>query len=204
MSLLAVRELTVEIGAARPVEGVSFTIDSGETFALVGESGCGKSLSALALLRLLPEAARLAAGSVTFAGRELTALPEAAMRSLRGGQLGMIFQEPATSLNPVLTIGAQIAEALDQHGGGASEEKIVALLSAVGIPDPARRARAYPFQLSGGMKQRAMIAMALAGQPQLLIADEPTTALDVTIQAQVLDLLASLGRERGMAMLLIT
>ncbi|MCX8087068.1 MAG: dipeptide ABC transporter ATP-binding protein [Rhodocyclaceae bacterium] len=204
MTLLTVRDLTVEIGAARPVEGVSFEIAAGETFALVGESGCGKTLTALALLRLLPEAARIESGSIRFAGEELLALSEAEMRKRRGGQLGMIFQEPATSLNPVMTIGAQIAEALALHGGGASEAKAVDLLSAVGIPDPARRAREYPFQLSGGMKQRAMIAMALAGAPQLLIADEPTTALDVTIQAQVLELLARLQEARGMAMLLIT
>lgn len=204
MSLLSVRDLSVAIGAAAPVDGVSFEIGAGETFALLGESGCGKSLTALALMRLLPEAARIAAGSVQFAGEELCALTEAQMRSVRGGKIAMIFQEPGASLNPVMTIGAQIAEALKFHGGSAPEAKIVELLAAVGIPDPARRATEYPFQMSGGMKQRAMTAMALAGEPELLIADEPTTALDVTIQAQVLDLLDGLRRERRMAMLLIS
>ncbi len=204
MSLLSVRDLSVAIGAAAPVDGVSFEIGAGETFALLGESGCGKSLTALALMRLLPEAARIAEGSVQFAGQELCALTEAQMRSVRGGKIAMIFQEPGASLNPVMTIGAQIAEALKFHSGSAQDEKIVELLVAVGIPDPARRATEYPFQMSGGMKQRAMTAMALAGEPELLIADEPTTALDVTIQAQVLDLLDGLRRERRMAMLLIS
>ncbi|MFN3883878.1 MAG: dipeptide ABC transporter ATP-binding protein [Rhodocyclaceae bacterium] len=204
MTLLTVRDLTVAIGAARPVERVSFEIAAGETFALVGESGCGKSLTALALMRLLPEAARIAAGSVHLGGTDLFALPEFRMREVRGGRIGMIFQEPSTSLNPVMTIGSQIGEALRLHGGSAQTQRVVELLAAVGIPDPARRAGEYPFQMSGGMKQRAMIAMALAGEPELLIADEPTTALDVTIQAQVLDLLAKLSAERGMAMLLIT
>jgi len=204
MTLLSVRDLSVAIGAAAPVDGVSFEIGDGETFALLGESGCGKSLTALALLRLLPEAARIAGGSVQFAGQELYALTEARMRSVRGGKIGMIFQEPGASLNPVLTIGAQIAEALRLHTGSAADEKIVELLAAVGIADPARRATEYPFQMSGGMKQRVMTAMALAGEPALLIADEPTTALDVTIQAQVLDLLDGLRRQRRMAMLLIS
>ncbi|MDP3037180.1 MAG: ATP-binding cassette domain-containing protein, partial [Rhodocyclaceae bacterium] len=204
MSLLVVRDLSVAIGAAAPVDGVSFEIGDGETFALLGESGCGKSLTALALLRLLPEAARIAGGSVQFAGQELCALTEAQMRGVRGGKIGMIFQEPGASLNPVMTVGAQIAEALNFHTGSAAEEKIVELLAAVGISDPARRATEYPFQMSGGMKQRAMTAMALAGEPALLIADEPTTALDVTIQAQVLDLLDGLRRQRRMAMLLIS
>jgi peptide/nickel transport system ATP-binding protein len=203
-SLLSVRDLSVAIGRARPVDGVNFAIAKGETFALLGESGCGKSLTALALMRLLPEAARIAAGSVQFAGTDLCGLTEAAMRGVRGGQIGMIFQEPGSSLNPVLTVGEQIAEALRLHANSAPQERIVAALTAVGIPDPARRATEYPFQMSGGMKQRAMIAMALAGEPELLIADEPTTALDVTIQAQVLDLLRELQRQRGMAMLLIT
>ncbi len=204
MNLLEVRALSVAIGAARPVDGVAFDLAPGETFALLGESGCGKSLTALALMRLLPAAARIAGGSVRFAGEELCVLPEARMRDVRGGRIGMIFQEPGTSLNPVMTIGAQIGEALRVHGGSAGRERVVELLAAVGIPDAARRAGEYPFQLSGGMKQRAMIAMALAGEPELLIADEPTTALDVTIQAQVLDLLRDLQRQRGMALLLIT
>jgi len=201
MSLLAVRDLSVAIGEAKPVDGVSFDIAPGETFALLGESGCGKSMTALALMRLLPEAARIAGGTVSFGGQSLTAMPESQMRGLRGGGMAMIFQEPGTSLNPVMTIGRQIGEAIELHGGRGTA---VELLDAVGIPDAARRVREYPFQLSGGMKQRAMIAMALAGDPQLLIADEPTTALDVTIQAQVLDLLRQLQRERGMAMLLIS
>ena len=210
MSLLSVRDLSVAIPQgdfqravddARPVDGVSFDIAPGETFALLGESGCGKSMTALALMRLLPETARIAGGSVRFGDTELMHVPESAMRGLRGGGMAMIFQEPGTSLNPVMTIGRQIGEAIELHGGKGSA---VELLDAVGIPDAARRVREYPFQLSGGMKQRAMIAMALAGDPELLIADEPTTALDVTIQAQVLDLLRELQRQRGMAMLLIS
>ena len=201
MSLLSVRDLLVAIDDARPVDGVSFDIAPGETFALLGESGCGKSMTALALMRLLPAAARIASGEVAFGGRSLVALPESAMRRLRGGGMAMIFQEPGTSLNPVMTVGRQIEEAVSLHGG---KDSAVALLDAVGIPDAARRATEYPFQLSGGMKQRAMIAIALACEPELLIADEPTTALDVTIQAQVLDLLRELQRSRGMAMLLIS
>ncbi len=202
MSLLSVRDLSVAIGSLHPVEEVSFEIERGETLALLGESGCGKSMTALALMRLLPANGRIAQGAIHFAGEDLCRLTEAQMRHVRGGKLGMIFQEPATSLNPVMTVGEQIAEALRSHAGNAA--RVVELLAAVGIPDPERRAREYPFQMSGGMKQRAMIAMALAGAPELLIADEPTTALDVTIQAQVLDLLDGLRRERGMAMLLIT
>jgi len=201
MTVLAVRDLAVSIGQGKPVDGVSFDIAAGETFALLGESGCGKSMTALALMRLLPGVARIAGGNVEFAGRSLIALPEAAMRRMRGGGMAMIFQEPGTSLNPVMTVGRQIEEAIALHGGKSSA---VDLLDAVGIPDAARRALSYPFQLSGGMKQRAMIAMALAGAPELLIADEPTTALDVTIQAQVLDLLRELQKSRGMAMLLIS
>ncbi len=204
MNLLSVADLTVDIGASRPVDGVSFAVGEGETFALLGESGCGKSMTALALLRLLPGGARIAGGSVTFAGQDLCGLPESAMRGIRGGRIGMIFQEPGSSLNPVMTIGAQIAEALKLHAGSSPAEKVVELLTAVGIPDPARRATEFSLQMSGGMKQRAMIAMALAGEPALLIADEPTTALDVTIQAQVLDLLDRLRRQRRMAMLLIS
>ena len=203
MTLLSVRDLSVSIGAGRPVDGVSFDIAPGETFALLGESGCGKSMTALGLMRLLPAAARIAGGAVSLDGRDLLALAEAEMRTVRGAGLGMIFQEPATSLNPVMTVGRQIGEALALRGGGG-RARALELLAAVGIPDPARRLDEYPFQMSGGMKQRVMIAMALAGEPALLIADEPTTALDVTIQAQVLDLLKGLQRERGMAMLLIT
>ncbi|CAB1368888.1 dipeptide ABC transporter ATP-binding protein [Denitratisoma oestradiolicum] len=207
MKLLSVRDLALTIGPARPVDGVDFDIGAGETFALLGESGCGKSMTALALMRLLPPGARINRGSVMLEEAELLDLTEAQMRQRRGGAMAMIFQEPATSLNPVLTIGQQIAETLALHrnlGGSAARQRGVELLQTVGIPDPARRYDEYPFQLSGGMKQRAMIAMALAGEPRLLIADEPTTALDVTIQAQVLDVLVQLQRQQGMAMLLIT
>ena len=216
--VLSVRDLRVgfagEAGAPngvrriRPVvDGISFEVSAGETLALLGESGCGKSVTALSLLRLLPPNARLLGGEVHFAGRELLGLPEADMRAVRGGGIAMIFQEPATSLNPVLTIGRQIGEALEKHAGlrgGAVRARALELLDAVGIADAARRLSEYPFQLSGGMKQRVMIAIALAGSPRLLIADEPTTALDVTIQAQILDLLCQIQRERGMGMLLIT
>ena len=204
MTFFSVRDLEVAIGRLRPVDGVSFDIDAGETFALVGESGCGKSMTALALMRLLPLVAAVTGGSVRFEGRDLLDLAEARMREVRGGELAMIFQEPATSLNPVLNVGRQIGEALALHAGGESRQRVIELLSAVGIPDPARRAAEYPFQMSGGMKQRAMIAMALAGKPKLLIADEPTTALDVTTQAQVLDLLKDLQARQGMAIMLIT
>ncbi|HEX8963377.1 MAG TPA: ABC transporter ATP-binding protein [Rhodocyclaceae bacterium] len=202
-TLLSVSDLAVAIGGTRPVDGISFDIAPGETFALLGESGCGKSMTALSLMRLLPGVARIAGGSVLLEGRDLLALPEAGMRGLRGGGMAMIFQEPATSLNPVMTIGRQIGEALSLHAA-EGKARALELLSAVGIPDPRRRLDEYPFQLSGGMKQRVMIAMALAGNPKLLIADEPTTALDVTIQAQVLDLLKSLQQTRDMAILLIT
>ncbi|MRR50041.1 MAG: ABC transporter ATP-binding protein [Rhodocyclaceae bacterium] len=205
--LLRVKDLSVALGGARPVESVSFEIDAGETFALLGESGCGKSMSALALIRLLPPGAQVAGGQVEFDGQDLNRLTEAEMRPLRGGALGMIFQEPAVSLNPVLTIGRQMADPLALHKGltgAVARRRAEELLAAVGIPDPARRVDEYPFQLSGGMKQRAMIAMALAGEPRLLIADEPTTALDVTIQAQVLDLLREVQRQRATAMLLIS
>src|SRR5574337_13397 len=209
--LLEVESLYVELpgrqGPVRPVAGVGFSLQKGETFALLGESGCGKSMTALAISRLLPPGGVIAAGEVRFEGVSLPDLPEAGMRQVRGGGIGMIFQEPATSLNPVLSVHTQIAEVLAQHRGMAgppATEEARRLLAAVGIPDPARRLESYPFQLSGGMKQRVMIAMALAGSPRLLIADEPTTALDVTIQAHVLDLLGDLQAEHGMGMLLIT
>ena len=209
--LLQVVDLETRIGhgerAVRPVDGVSFHIRRGETFALLGESGCGKSMTALSLLRLLPPAGRIAGGRVELDGDNLLALTERGMRSVRGNRIAMIFQEPMTSLNPVMTIGAQIGEVLELHKGlrgDALRDKTVELLDAVGIPDAARRHGEYPHQLSGGMKQRVMIAIALAGEPDLLIADEPTTALDVTIQAQVLDLLRELQKRYGMAVLLIT
>ena len=189
------------------VDGVSFDLARGETFALVGESGCGKSLTALALARLLPPGAQVVAGSVVFRGHELLTLPERAMRDVRGLRMAMVFQEPATSLNPVMTVGDQVAEVLLRHGKcerRAAASRVLELFDAVGIPDPGRRLGEYPFQLSGGLRQRVMIAMAIACEPDLLIADEPTTALDVTLQAQVLDLLADLQRRSGMALLLIT
>jgi peptide/nickel transport system ATP-binding protein len=209
--LLEVSGLTTLLGdAARPVrvvDGIDLGIRRGETFALLGESGCGKSMTALSLMRLLPPSARVAAGAVRLAGTDLLHLTEAEMRQVRGGRMAMIFQEPQTSLNAVMRVGDQIAEAVRVHEGGSRDRtpaRVAELMRAVGIPDPARRADEYPHQLSGGMKQRIMIAMALAGDPQLLIADEPTTALDVTIQAQVLRLLKDLQAKTGMAVLLIT
>ncbi len=210
-SLLILDGLTVELGdpnrPLRVVDGVSLEIQAGEIFALVGESGCGKSMTALSLMRLLPPGGRIIAGSVCFNGTDLLRLPEAEMRKIRGGRLAMVFQEPQTALNPVLSVGEQIAEAVRLHQdlkGHQVREQVIALLRAVGIPAAERRHGDYPHQLSGGMQQRVMIAMALAGDPQLLIADEPTTALDVTIQAQVLGLLKDLQRGRGLAVLLIT
>lgn len=189
------------------VAGISFELAPGETFALLGESGCGKSATALAVMRLLPANGRILGGSVCLDGEELLTLPENEMRRVRGGRMAMIFQEPSTSLNPVLTVGVQIGEVLAQHeglNGDAARRRMLELLALVGISDGERRLEEYPYQFSGGMKQRVMIAMALAGQPKLLIADEPTTALDVTVQAQILDLLARLQAERGMGILLIT
>ena len=211
-TLLQVKDLSVRIGngdkAIRPVDRISFDIKAGETFALLGESGCGKSMTALALLRLLPQpAGEIAGGSVRLQGKELLDLSERGMRTIRGGHVAMIFQEPMTALNPVMSIGAQISESVQMHKGlrgPAARQRVLELLDDVGIPDAARRYDEFPHQLSGGMKQRVVIAIALAGDPELLIADEPTTALDVTIQAQVLELIGKLQRERGMAVLLIT
>ena len=209
--LLKVTGLTTLIrGGALPVravDGISFDIAAGETFALVGESGCGKSMTALSIMRLLPEAGEIDGGMVELAGENLLTLPESQMRDVRGRRVAMIFQEPGLSLNPVMTVGAQIAEAVTRHTaltGAAVEARVLELLDAVRMPDARRRMSEYPFQMSGGMKQRVMIAIALACDPDLLIADEPTTALDVTVQAQVLELLRELQRSRGMAMLLIT
>jgi peptide/nickel transport system ATP-binding protein len=197
--------LDVAAGKLRAVDRVSFEVKAGECFALVGESGCGKSMTALSLMRLLPEAARIEAGRVELGGVDLLRLPEAAMRAVRGKRVSMIFQEPATALNPVLTVGQQIEEVIRRHApGGNPTEKSIQLLRAVGLPNPEERSHQYPFQLSGGQRQRVMIAGALAVEPEVLIADEPTTALDVTIQAQILDLLSKLQAERGMALLLIT
>ncbi len=199
----------IDTGSAvvHAVDGISLEVQHGETVALLGESGCGKSVTALSIMRLLPDAGRVVDGAVELDGENLVALPEKAMREVRGARIAMIFQEPMLSLNPVMTCGAQIAETLRCHTtlkGAALDARVLELLNAVGIPDPERRRDEYPFQLSGGMKQRVMIATALACDPELLIADEPTTALDVTIQAQVLDLLRELQRSRRMSMLLIT
>jgi len=195
-------------GTVPAVRGVSLTIDRGEVVGLVGESGCGKSVTALAVLRLLPTPpAQIRAAHIAFAGQDLLALPEREMRRMRGHRIAMIFQEPMTALNPVFTIGHQIGESLQIHLGlGRAERRRRAaeLLAQVGIADPERRLDDYPHQLSGGQRQRVMIAMALACDPDLLIADEPTTALDVTIQAQILALLNRLQQERGLAVLLIT
>ena len=194
-------------GVLRAVDGVSFTIDTSEVLGLVGESGCGKSVTSLSIMRLVPRPGRIAGGRVLFRGQDLLAKDPEGMRRVRGAEIAMVFQEPMTSLNPVFSIGDQIASAVLAHGGGSRRDawnRAQAMLDLVQIPSPRQRARDYPHQLSGGLRQRAMIAMALAAGPRLLIADEPTTALDVTIQAQILDLLRHLQEERGMAVLLIT
>jgi peptide/nickel transport system ATP-binding protein len=189
------------------VDGVSFSVAQGRTFGILGESGCGKSVTALSLLRLVAPPGRIVSGEIRYRGEDLLRRSERQMREIRGGEIAMIFQEPMTSLNPVFTIGNQIGEAVQLHqhlDGAARRERVVEALRKVEIPEPERRARSYPHELSGGMRQRAMIAMALACEPSLLIADEPTTALDVTIQAQILDLLRGLRDSLGMAMILIT
>ena len=209
--LLAVRDLRTwfhtEDGVARAVDGVSFEISEGETLGLVGESGCGKSVTALSILRLVDPAGRTVGGEIIFRGKNLLDLTEREMRSVRGAEISMVFQEPMTSLNPVFTIGDQIMEAVLLHrqvSRTEARETTVEMLMRVGFPEPERRLDEYPHQMSGGMKQRAMIAMALVCRPALLIADEPTTALDVTIQADILDLLSDLQAEMKMAVLLIT
>jgi len=195
-------------GIARAVDGVSFTIGTGETLAIVGESGSGKSVTALSIMRLVPNPpGQIAGGSVRFRGRDLLSLPEPQMRDVRGNEISMIFQEPMSSLNPLLTVGEQIAEAVRLHQGlgrAAARRHAIEMLARVNIPDPDRRADEYPHRLSGGMRQRVMIAMALACRPALLIADEPTTALDVTIQAQILHLIRALQAEMNMSVLFIT
>ncbi len=210
--LLDVKNLTTWFdtreGITRVVDGISFQIKRGETFAVLGESGCGKSMTALSLMQLLPsQASDNISGQVIFNGEDLLQYSEVEMRNIRGNKIAMIFQEPMTSLNPVLTVGSQIGEVLSRHkglSGAPAKQRMIELLNAVGIPEAAQRINEYPHQLSGGMKQRVMIAIALAGEPDLLIADEPTTALDVTIQAQVLDLLKSLQQKTGMAVMMIT
>jgi peptide/nickel transport system ATP-binding protein len=209
--LLSVEHLTT----AFPIDGrwtpavndVSFSLGAGETLAIVGESGCGKSLTALSILRLVDPPGRIVSGAVRFEGRDLLGLSEREMRRMRGAAIGLVLQEPMTALNPVYTVGRQIAETLEVHGqasGRAARARAIELLDAVRVPEPARRADEYPHQLSGGLRQRALIAAALACKPRLLIADEPTTALDVTIQAQILDLLRDLRRDLDLALLLIT
>jgi oligopeptide/dipeptide ABC transporter ATP-binding protein len=210
--LLAIHDLRTEFrtgaGTVRAVDGVSWNVDPGETVAIVGESGSGKSVTALSVLRLIPDPpGRITSGEVWFGGRDLLRLSDAAMRDVRGGAIGMVFQEPMTSLNPVLTIGRQLTETLEQHRGmnrGAAYQRAVELLVLVGIADAGRRLKQYPHQLSGGMRQRVMIAIALACEPKLIIADEPTTALDVTIQAQILELMKALTRRLGVALVIIT
>src|SRR5271156_6846104 len=211
MALLEVERLQTHFGTpygvVRAVEGVSFHINAGETLGVVGESGCGKSVTAMSILRLVQEPPGKIAGSIRFDGRELLTLSEPEMQAIRGNAISMIFQEPMTSLNPVLTVGKQIGETLRLHQGmnaNQAEPKSIEMLILVGIPAPERRVHEYPHQLSGGMRQRVMIAMALACNPKLLIADEPTTALDVTIQAQILDLMRDLKQRLGSAIMLIT
>jgi peptide/nickel transport system ATP-binding protein len=211
MSLLSVENLQTHFGTpdgvVRAVEGLSFTINAGETVAIVGESGCGKSVTSMSILRLIPTPPGKIAGKILFQGRNLLECSDSEMRKIRGKDISMIFQEPMTSLNPVLTVGRQIGESLRLHEGLSArqaEQRAVEILTLVGIPAPERRVKEYPHQLSGGMRQRVMIAIALACNPKLLIADEPTTALDVTIQAQILDLMRDLKTRLGSAIMLIT
>ncbi|UJR80210.1 ABC transporter ATP-binding protein [Sandaracinus amylolyticus] len=209
--LLVVEDLVTvfetDEGPLRAVDGVSFEVPKGGTLALVGESGCGKSVTSLSIMGLVPEPGHVASGRILFGGRDLAKMDERALRALRGRRISMIFQDPSSSLNPVYTVGRQIEETLRAHLGmsaRAARARAIELLAKVGIPAPAERVDAYPHQLSGGMRQRVMIAIALACEPELLIADEPTTALDVTIQAQILELLGTLQRETGTSVILIT
>jgi dipeptide transport system ATP-binding protein len=212
--ILRVENLSVEFetlrGNLRAIDGISFEVRAGETVSLVGESGCGKSITSLAIMGLLPANGRIASGKIFYEGRDLLAMPEDKRRELRGADIAMIFQDPMTSLNPSFTVGFQLMETLKTHQKGASlskqalREASIKLLQQVGIPEPTHRLDAFPHQLSGGMSQRVMIAMAIACRPKVLIADEPTTALDVTIQAQILELLKTLQRENGMSLVLIT
>ena len=210
--LLQVEDLSVTFGTKgkrpfRAVDGISFEVAPGQTVGLVGESGCGKSVTSLAIMRLLPQRGNKVSGSVRFAGEDLLTISDARMRDRRGADLAMIFQDPLSSLNPVVPLGVQVAEVIERHKGAkreAARKQAATMLDKVGIPDPTRRLKDYPHQLSGGMRQRALIAMALACEPRLLIADEPTTALDVTIQAQILALLRELVTESGTALVMIT
>ena len=212
MSLLEVKDLKTyfytDSGVAKAVDGVTFSLDKGKTLGIVGESGCGKSVTSLSIMRLVdPATGRNEGGSIVFDGQDLLTLPEKEMRKLRGNRISMIFQEPMTSLNPVFTIGDQISESLKLHKGldkKAARDRAIELLELVGIPEAGKRVGEYPHQLSGGMRQRVMIAMALSGDPELLIADEPTTALDVTIQAQILQLLKDLQEKLHMSIIIIT
>jgi len=211
-ALLDVRNLHTEFrtgaGVVRAVDGVSYTVDPGETVAIVGESGSGKSVGAMSILRLIPDPpGRITEGQILFGGRDLLGLSPEEMREVRGSEIGMVFQEPMTSLNPVLTIGRQMTETLQQHRGAdraTADRRAIELLTLVGIADPKRRLGQYPHQLSGGMRQRIMIAIALTCEPRLIIADEPTTALDVTIQAQILELMTDLTRRLNVALIIIT
>ena len=195
-------------GTVRAVDGISYTVDEGETVGIVGESGCGKSVGALSILRLIPEPpGRIASGSIRFYGRDLLTLNDAEIRAVRGRQIAMVFQEPMTSLNPVLTIGQQLCEGMELHlklSRNEAQSRAIELLDEVGISDAARRLQQYPHHLSGGMRQRVMIALALSCKPKLIIADEPTTALDVTIQAQILELMRELTKRFGVALIIIT
>ncbi len=211
MPLLEIENLQTHFrtpaGINRAVDGISFSVEVGETVAIVGESGCGKSVTAHSIMRLIPQPPGKIAGTIRFQDIDLLKLDESAMRKIRGNQISMVFQEPMTSLNPVLSVGRQIGETLRLHQGlgrRAAQRRVIQMLSLVGIAEPERRAREYPHQLSGGMRQRVMIAIALACNPKILIADEPTTALDVTIQAQILDLMADLKKRVSAAIILIT
>jgi oligopeptide/dipeptide ABC transporter ATP-binding protein len=211
VSILEVSDLSTHFGTAagevRAVDRISFRVEEGETLGLVGESGCGKSVTALSLLRLVPPPGRIVSGRIIYKGTDLTALPEKKMRAFRGREIALIFQEPSTALNPVFTVGYQIAEGLIVHGMKKKKEALreaVRLMQLVRIPDAERRAREYPHQMSGGTRQRVLIAMALACRPSLLVADEPTTAIDVTIQAEILDLLRTLKRDLRLSLILIT
>ena len=212
MALLEIRNLVTQFdttaGTVQAVDGISYTVEEGETVAVVGESGCGKSVSALSVLRLIPDPpGRIAGGSIHFMGRNLLELDEETIREIRGRDIGMVFQEPMTSLNPVLSVGVQLTETVLRHRSvtaSAAEERALELLRMVGISEPERRLRQYPHHLSGGMRQRVMIALALSCEPKLIIADEPTTALDVTIQAQILELMKELTKRLGVALIVIT